>query len=202
MDRVVRFCAKIGLGPSDSHIRLCLITFYNIGWNKKTDPIRSIESKNLKFGIGSQKNLPYFEVTMWWYRVDVPILSSCPVPGCDLPKYLVPVSMLYQYWYQLRYRRPYRYRRFRYLMSYRTYQRVRYRYWCCIELNEVSGTGIDVVPNSPKCSVPVPVPTEPVSMSYRTYRSVRDRYCCRTERTEVSGTGSDWYRAYRSVRYR
>ena len=36
---------------------------------------------------------------------------------------------------------------------------------------KVSGTGIDVVPNLPKCPVPV-------LMSYRTYRSVRYRYWC------------------------
>ena len=39
-------------------------------------------------------------------------------------------------------------------MSYRTYRSVRYRYWCT-ELTEASGTGIDVVPNLPKCPVPV-----------------------------------------------
>ena len=44
-------------------------------------------------------------------------------------------------------------------------------YWCgCrTELTKVSGTGIDVVPNLPKCPVPM-------LMSYRTYRSVRCRY--------------------------
>ena len=40
------------------------------------------------------------------------------------------------------------------LMSYRTYRSVRYRYGCCAEHTEVSGTGIDVVPNLPKCQVP------------------------------------------------
>ena len=40
---------------------------------------------------------------------------------------------------------------------------------CRTELIEVSGTGIDVVPNLPKCPVPV-------SEVYRTYRSVRYRY--------------------------
>ena len=49
--------------------------------------------------------------------------------------------------------------------SYRTYRSVRYRYG----LTEVSGTGIDVVPNLPKCPVPV-------LKVYRTYRSVRHRY--------------------------
>ena len=75
------------------------------------------------------------------------------------------------------------------------------------------GTGIHVVPNFPKCPVPV-------LMSYRTYRSVRCRYSryrygCRTELTQVSGTGIDvvpnilkcpvpvlMYRNYRSVWYR
>ena len=65
------------------------------------------------------------------------------------------------------------------LISYRSYQSVRYRYWCCTELTEVSGTGmkvctgtggagIHIVPNLPKCPVPV-------LMSYRTYRSARYR---------------------------
>ena len=31
----------------------------------------------------------------------------------------------------------------------------RYRYWCRTELTEVSGSGIDVVPNLPKCPAPV-----------------------------------------------
>ena len=81
------------------------------------------------------------------------------------------------------------------LMSYRTYRSVRYRYWCCTEITGVSGTGmkvctgtggtgIHVVPNLPKCPVPV-------LMSYRTYRSVRYQYWRRTEVTEVSGTGID-----------
>ena len=65
------------------------------------------------------------------------------------------------------------------MMMYRTYRNVRYRYWPCTEVIEVSGTGmqvctspggtgihvvpnlpksdtgIDVVPNLPKCPVPV-----------------------------------------------
>ena len=63
------------------------------------------------------------------------------------------------------------------------------------ELTEVSGTGIDAVPNLPKCPVPV-------LMLYSTYGSVRYRYESlyryrryrypyRTEVTEVSGTGID-----------
>ena len=104
------------------------------------------------------------------------------------------------------------------LVSYRTYQSVRYRYWCT-EITEVSGTGmnvctgtggtgIHVVPNLPKCPVPV-------LMSCRTYQSVRYRYWCCTELTKVSGTGIDVlpnspkcmvpvlmsYRTYRSVLY-
>ena len=97
---------------------------------------------------------------------------------------------------------------------------VRYRYGCRTELTEVSCTGIDVVPNIPKCTVPV--------LMYRNYRSVRYRYPY-TELTDVSGTGMDFvptlpkcpvpvlmspnlpkcpvpvlmpYRTYRSVRYR
>ena len=73
------------------------------------------------------------------------------------------------------------YRRVRYrVMLHRTYRSVRYRYWCCTELTEVSGTGIDAVPNFPKCPVPV-------LMSDRTYRSVWYRYWF-AEVTEVSGT--------------
>ena len=45
-------------------------------------------------------------------------------------------------------------------MFYRTYRCVRYRYGGCIEHAEVSGTGVDVVPNLPKGPAPV-------SMSYR-----------------------------------
>ena len=136
--------SKIWLGPLDSPIR-----FFYVGLHKKADPFIRSKSKNLKLGIGSRKNLPYFGVTMWWYRVDViPILPMCPVRGYILPNFpkcSVQVSMLYRYRYQLRYGRPYRYRRYRYC------------------------TGIDVVPNLPKCPVPVLV-------SYRTYRRIRYRY--------------------------
>ena len=77
----------------------------------------------------------------------VPNLLKCPVP----------VLMLYRNYPSVRYRYEslYRYRR--------------YRYPCHTELTEVSGTGIDVVPNLPKCPVPV-------LMTYRTYRSFRCRY--------------------------
>ena len=64
-----------------------------------------------------------------------------------------------------------------------------------IELSEVSSTGIEVVPNLPKCRgtaievVPnLPKCRVPVSSSYRTYRSAGYRYRVRTEFTEVSGT--------------
>ena len=50
------------------------------------------------------------------------------------------------------------------LVNIRVYS-VRYRCGCH---TEVSGTGIDVVPNLPNCPVPV-------LMSYRSYRSVRYR---------------------------
>ena len=104
-------------------------------------------------------------------------------------------------------------------LMYRTYRSVWYRYLFHIELTGVSGTCIDVVPNLPKCLVPV-------LLSYRTCRSVRYRYPCLTERTEVSGTGMKactgtggtgihvlpnvpkcpvsvlMYRTYRSVQYR
>ena len=90
----------------------------------------------------------------------------------NLPKCPVPVLMLY---------RTYRSVRYRYESLYR-YRRYRYPYRA--ELTEVSGTGIDVVPNLPKCPVPV-------LLSYRTYRSVWYRYLCRTELTEESGIGID-----------
>ena len=50
----------------------------------------------------------------------------------------------------------------------------------------ILSTGMDVVPNLPKC--PVPVLT-----SYRTYQSIRYRCWRCTEVTEVSGTGSKVY---------
>ena len=92
------------------------------------------------------------------------------------------------------------------LMSYRTYQSVRYRYWCCTEVTEVSGTGIDVVPNLPECLVPV-------LMLYRNYWSIwyGIDVVPNTPRCPVpvwkSGPVpavpvSISYRSYRSVRYR
>ena len=105
------------------------------------------------------------------------------------------------------------------LMLYRTYRSVRYRYERLYrfrlyryghrtELTQVSGRGLDMVPNFPKCPVPV-------SMPYQAYRSVQYRYWC-TEITEVSSIGIDIvpnlpkcpvtvlisYRSYRSVLYR
>ena len=72
----------------------------------------------MNLGIASNKNLPYFDVTMWWYRIDVgTTLPMFSVWGYDLPnfpKWPVPAKMLYRYRYQLRYRHPYRYRRYRY----------------------------------------------------------------------------------------
>ena len=73
----------------------------------------------------------------------------------NLPKYQVPV-----------------------LMPHRTYQSVRYRYWCCTETTEVVWKS-------------VPVPAVPVSIWHRTCPSVRYRNWCRTELTEVSSTGID-----------
>ena len=48
------FCSNIGLHT-----------------NKETDQFFRSKSKNLKLGIGSRKNQPYFGVTMREYRVDV-----------------------------------------------------------------------------------------------------------------------------------
>ena len=132
----------IGFSIRFYHVRFCNI----VGLHEKTDHLFRSKSKILKLEIRSHKNQPYFDVKMWRYRVDV-------VP--NLPKYPVPVSMLYRYQYELRYRRLYRYRR--------------YRYRCSTELTIVSVTGIDVVPNLPKCPVPV-------LMLYRSYRRVRKRY--------------------------
>ena len=131
----------IGFSIRFYHVRFCNI----VGLHEKTDHLFRSKSKILKLEIRSHKNQPCFDVKMWRYRVDV-------VP--NLPKYPVPVSMLYRYGYQPRYRRPCRYRR--------------YRYPCRTEVTELSGTGIDVVPKLPKRPVPV-------LMLYRTYRSVRYR---------------------------
>ena len=134
----------IGFSIRFYHVRFCNI----VGLHEKTDHLFRSKSKILKLEIRSHKNQPCFDVKMWRYRVDV-------VP--NLPKYPVPVSMLYRYRYQPRYRRPYRYRR--------------YRYRCRTELTKVSGTGLGVVPNLMMCSVTV-------LMLYHTHRSVRGRYRC------------------------
>ena len=87
-------------------------------------------------------------------------LTEVAIAGIDvapnLPKCPVPVLKLYRNYRSVRYRYEslYRYRR--------------YRYPCGTELNKVSSTGIDVVPNLPKSGT--------VLMLYRTYRSVRYRY--------------------------
>ena len=94
-------------------------------------------------GIDVVPNLPSVRHRYWWCTeltevsgtgIDaVPNLPKCPVPVWKfVPVSAVPVSM-----------------------SYRTYRSVWYRYWRRTELTEVSGTGIDVVPNLPKYPVPV-----------------------------------------------
>ena len=152
---------------SDPQITFFPVGFCNIGRHKKTDPFIRSKSKNLKLGNGSMRIslilMSQHGDTGWMYRSYRSVRYRVDVEP-NLPKCLVPVSMLYRYRYQLRYRHPYRYR--------------------CTKITEVSGTGIDVVRNLPKGPVPV-------LMSYRTYRSVRYRYGCRTELTEVSGTGID-----------
>ena len=185
------------------------------------------KSENLKVGIGSRKNQPDFDVTMWWYRVlmyrsyrrraryrvlffrtfrSVRYRYRCRIDtgnnsGTDVHIGNGGNDMISHRAYQsvrYRYESLYRYRRYRY--SYRT------------ELADMSGTGIDV-PNFLKCLVPV-------LMSCRIHRWVRYRYLC-TEVTEASGTCTDVvpnlqkcpvsvtalpvsmsYRTYRSVRYR
>ena len=72
----------------------------------------------------------------------------------NLPKCAVPILMFYRSDRSVRYR-------YASLHQYR-----RYRCTCLSDLTEVSGTGFDVVPNLPKCPVPV-------SLSFWTYRSVR-----------------------------
>ena len=59
----------------------------------------------------------------------------------------------------------------------------------------MSGTGIDVEPNTSNCPPPALMVllkcSVPVAISYQTYRSVRYRYGCRTEHNKRSGTGID-----------
>ena len=168
------------------------------------------------FGIGSNKNQLSFDVTIWWYRVNVvPISPKYPLPGCstqlteesgigiDFVPIPVPTPV------QTSISVP----AIQVLISYRTYRSVQYAidvvpnlpeglatvlmtyptyrcsvdavpnlpkwYWCRADRTEVSsigtkvstgtgGRGIYVVPNIPKCPVPV-------LMSYQTWRSVRFR---------------------------
>ena len=79
-------------------------------------------------------------------------------------------------------------------ISYRTCRSVRYRHGFRTELTEESGTGIDVVPNLPKCPVPVLMYRTYGSVRYRyesLYRYRRYRYSYRTELADMSGTGID-----------
>ena len=117
----------------------------------------------------------------------VPKLPKCPVPV--LVSYRTHRSVRYRYRCLYRTHRSVQYR-YESLYRFR-----RYRYPCRTELTEVSGTGIDVVPNLPRCPVPV-------LKSYRTCRGVRYRHRCLTELTEVSVPVLVSYRTYRSVRYR
>ena len=135
----------ICLGPSDSQIRLFPTRFCNIGLHQKNDPFVTSKSKNLKLGIGSHKSQSDFDVTMWWHRV----------------------LMSYRSYRRARYR----------VLFYRTFRSVRYWYRCCTDPGTKSGTDvhtgsggtdIDIVPNLPKCPVPV-------LMSYRNYQSVRQQ---------------------------
>ena len=64
------------------------------------------------------------------------------------------------------------------------YRYSRYRYRCRTELTEVSGTGIDVVPNLPKCPVPV-------LEVYQTYRSTK--VCTGTGTGTGTGTHLNTY---------
>ena len=65
------------------------------------------------------------------------------------------------------------------------YPSVGYRYRVYTEYTEVSGTGIELLENSPICRVPV-------STFYRTYRSVGYRYRLFTAHADVSGTGIEY----------
>ena len=64
------------------------------------------------------------------------------------------------------------------------YRYARYRYGCRTKLTVGSGTGIDALPNLPKCPIPV-------LMLCRTYRRVSYWYGCCAELTEESRTGMD-----------
>ena len=94
----------------------------------------------------SDRIITISDIKMWRYRVDVvPNLLKCPEPVWkSVPVPAIPLSP-----------------------TYLTYESIRYRYWCRTELTEVSGTGINVVRNLPKCPVPV---IRPVCLG--TYRTV------------------------------
>ena len=62
-------------------------------------------------------------------------------------------------------------------------QNVGYGCGCRTELTKVSGTGMDVVPNLPKCGVRV-------WMSYRTYQRVGEGYGCFIKLTKGVGYGT------------
>ena len=133
---------------------------------------RPIHSSDRKVKIRSWESYRVkLSLILMWYRVDVvPILQTCPVRGYVLPNFPkcpVPESMLYRYWYQLRYRRPHRYRTYRC----RTKLPEVPGTGIDVEMNlpEVPGTGIDIVTNLTRCPVPV-------MMLYRSYQSIRCRY--------------------------
>ena len=79
----------------------------------------------------------------WWYHNLMSDTVYCKGVFGTVPVFSVPVWMSHQTYRSVRYRYEslYRYRR--------------YRYPCRTELTEVSGTVIDVIPNLPKCPVPV-----------------------------------------------
>ena len=102
---------------------------------QKTDPFLRSKGKNQKLAVRLRKNQPFFEVTMWQYRVDV---------APNLPKRLVPVSMLYRYRYQLGYRQTS-------IAVPEVPVFVPPVFDVVPNLPSVPGTDIDVVPNLPKC---------------------------------------------------
>ena len=166
---------KLGIG---SRIRICLILMSQCGTGLMYRSCRCV-----RYGVVFYRT---FRSVRYRYRygidvvpipVPTPVQTSIPVPavpvlirteltelsgtGIDpvlivpnLTKGTVPVLMLYRTYRSVQYRYESMYR-------YRRYQDPRRT-----ELAEVFSTGIDVVPNLPKC--PVPVLT-----SYRIYRSVR-----------------------------
>ena len=106
---------------------------------RKIARVCSVRYRYSRYRYGCRTELTEVSVT----SIDVaPNFPKCPVP-----------VVMYRNYRSVRYRYEslYRYRR--------------YGYPCRTDLTELSGTGIDVVPNLPKCPVPVLI-------SYRTYRSV------------------------------